>query len=185
VLPPQVRRSARACRAPQSAPRSARERAARAAGRQRGRRVVCVCSRSRAAHPPPPSLPYKVDTSRPSRRTDWTRLVPSRAASARASARMRWAAGADRLPPLLSDTPCPSPRTNRTRRVPHPVLIGHVSSPSMAAERCSRRRRRRRQTTCCCSRLWCCRIEAPDPGPAPAPAAERALWQRAWERCNG
>ena len=26
--------------------------------------------------PPPPSLPYKADTSRPSLRTDWTRLVP-------------------------------------------------------------------------------------------------------------
>ena len=26
--------------------------------------------------PPAPSLPYKVDTSRPSLRTDWTRLVP-------------------------------------------------------------------------------------------------------------
>ena len=26
---------------------------------------------------PPPSLPYKVDTSRPSLRTHWTRLVPS------------------------------------------------------------------------------------------------------------
>ena len=28
------------------------------------------------ARPPPPSLPYKVDTSRPSLRTNWTRLVP-------------------------------------------------------------------------------------------------------------
>ena len=26
------------------------------------------------------------------------------------------------------DTPRPSPRTNRTRRVPHPVLIGHATS---------------------------------------------------------
>jgi len=26
--------------------------------------------------PPPPSLPYKVDTSRPALRTNWTRLVP-------------------------------------------------------------------------------------------------------------
>ena len=26
------------------------------------------------------------------------------------------------------DTPRPSPRTNRTRRVPHPVLIGHAAS---------------------------------------------------------
>ena len=28
-----------------------------------------------ALNPPPPSLPYKVDTSRPSLRTNWTRLV--------------------------------------------------------------------------------------------------------------
>jgi len=36
-------------------------------------------------------------------------------------------------PPTLSyevDTPRPSPRTNRTRRVPHPVLIGHAASLS-------------------------------------------------------
>jgi len=35
------------------------------------------------------------------------------------------------VPPPLSyevDTPRPSPRTNRTRRVPHPVLIGHASA---------------------------------------------------------
>jgi hypothetical protein len=32
-------------------------------------------------------------------------------------------------PPSYSvDTPRPSPRTNRTRRVPHPVLIGHAAS---------------------------------------------------------
>ena len=30
----------------------------------------------RVLPPPPPSLPYKVDTSRPSLRTNWTRLVP-------------------------------------------------------------------------------------------------------------
>jgi hypothetical protein len=30
--------------------------------------------------------------------------------------------------PLYSDTSRPSPRTNRTRRVPHPVLIGHAAS---------------------------------------------------------
>jgi len=30
------------------------------------------------------------------------------------------------------DTPRPSTRTNRTRRVPHPVLIGHVASLSQA-----------------------------------------------------
>jgi hypothetical protein len=37
------------------------------------------------------------------------------------------------LTPYLEDTPRPSPRTNRTRRVPHPVLIGHVSSPRAPA----------------------------------------------------
>ena len=30
--------------------------------------------------------------------------------------------------PYLVDTPRPSPRTNRTRRVLHPVLIGHAAS---------------------------------------------------------
>ena len=30
------------------------------------------------------------------------------------------------------DTPRPPPRTNRTRRVPHPVLIGHAASLSQA-----------------------------------------------------
>ena len=34
--------------------------------------------------PPPPSLPYKVDTSRPSLRTNWTRLVPFPQVDARA-----------------------------------------------------------------------------------------------------
>ena len=49
-------------------------------------------SRSR---PPPPSLPYKVDTSRPSLRTNWTRLVPL--------------AGA-RSPRLSRSRPCPPQR---------------------------------------------------------------------------
>ena len=37
-------------------------------------------------------------------------------------------------PSYKADTPRPSPRTNRTRRVPHPVLIGHAASltPSRA-----------------------------------------------------
>jgi hypothetical protein len=37
------------------------------------------------------------------------------------------ARGSDPPPPLRT-TPRPSPRTNRTRRVPHPVLIGPVAS---------------------------------------------------------
>ena len=32
--------------------------------------------RADSGQAPPPSLPYKVDTSRPSLRTNWTRLVP-------------------------------------------------------------------------------------------------------------
>jgi hypothetical protein len=32
------------------------------------------------------------------------------------------------------DTPRPSPRTNRTRRAPHPVLIGHAASLSQDDE---------------------------------------------------
>jgi len=31
-------------------------------------------------------------------------------------------------PPITPCAPCPFPRTNRTRRVPHPVLIGHAAS---------------------------------------------------------
>ena len=41
------------------------------------------------------------------------------------------------LPPPPSyqmDTPRPSPRTNRTRRVPHPVLIGHAASLSQVLD---------------------------------------------------
>jgi hypothetical protein len=34
--------------------------------------------------------------------------------------------------PYCSDTPCPSPRTNRTRRAPHPVLIGHAAPQGFA-----------------------------------------------------
>ena len=61
--------------------------------------------------PPPPSLPYKVDTSRPSLRTNWTRLVvvqadvPSSAGFASSLAQH-----------LVSPVP------------PPPVLNGHVSS---------------------------------------------------------
>jgi len=33
-------------------------------------------------------------------------------------------------PPYLVDTPRPSPRTTRARRVPHPVLIGRIASSS-------------------------------------------------------
>jgi hypothetical protein len=41
--------------------------------------LVCSGEHSAAMQdPPPPSLPYKVDTSRPSLRTNWTRLVPFR-----------------------------------------------------------------------------------------------------------
>jgi hypothetical protein len=35
---------------------------------------------------------------------------------------------APRPPPLPFPPPTPTPRTNRTRRVPHPVLIGHAAS---------------------------------------------------------
>ena len=34
----------------------------------------------------------------------------------------------DVLKPLAVNRPAPPPRTNRTRRVPHPVLIGHAAS---------------------------------------------------------
>ena len=38
------------------------------------------------------------------------------------------------------DTPRPSPRTNRTRRAPHPVLIGHAAPLTPYAAPCRRRR---------------------------------------------
>jgi hypothetical protein len=44
------------------------------------------------------------------------------------------------LTPYLSDTPRPSPRTNRTRRVPHPVLIGHTPPPPPAVTPATRSR---------------------------------------------
>ena len=57
-------RSPRACsRRSRSSPRTSR------------RRGSTPCSASGGCLRPPPSLPYKVDTSRPSLRTNWTRLV--------------------------------------------------------------------------------------------------------------
>jgi len=38
-------------------------------------------------------------------------------------------------PPYHLDTPRPSPRTNRTRRVPQPVLIGHAASLTPYSQR--------------------------------------------------
>jgi hypothetical protein len=48
---------------------------------------------------------------------------------ARADGRVRAPAAREGLQLSLVDNPRPPPsRTNRTRRVPHPVLIGHVAS---------------------------------------------------------
>ena len=96
-----------------------------------------------------------MDTSRPSLRTNWTRLVFLRAGldrEARDDARGRAArarrataapkvkrsrqegggggaaaAGAAGVPLVGGRTPPPPPRTEWTHRVPHPVLIGHAS----------------------------------------------------------
>jgi hypothetical protein len=73
------------------------QRAAREAGRRAGRRtssVTCPYSLSpsecrRWSRPPPPSLPYKLDTSRPSLRTNWT----------------RWSRPARRVPPVSHASP--------------------------------------------------------------------------------
>jgi hypothetical protein len=69
-----------------------------------------------AAPPPPPSFPYKVDTSRPSLRTNWTRLVPFQVPrrlrpSCTASVRSASATGpraptAPRSPPALRRAGC-------------------------------------------------------------------------------
>ena len=132
--------------------------------------------------PPPPPLPYKVDTSRPSLRTNWTRLVPFPQATiaslntvftgevyyrvaalkpvqvgpilekflkesqregfqAEHYEAIRLAAPQSanltgtplNMSPLfmslawLISAEYPPPRTKWTRRVPHPVLIGHAS----------------------------------------------------------
>jgi len=103
--------------------------------------------------PAPPSLPYKADVSRPSPRTNWTRLVPPPvgrdksgnappASSARAcDIAAMGAGGRMRIPRLQGSSgsrsgagaarhcaSSPPPRTKWTRRVPHPVLIGHAAS---------------------------------------------------------
>jgi hypothetical protein len=123
----------------------ARGRAAR--GRLRNPRRdgrVRVQGRARPALPPPS-------------RTDWTRLVPPSVLTGHVSPRpapslgvkrdaTRWS-GPDPPRPLPRDTltrdtpggilghgaqvrPPPLPRTKWTRRVPHPVLIGHAASLS-------------------------------------------------------
>jgi hypothetical protein len=84
--------------------------------------------------PPAPSLPYKVDTSRPSLRTNWTRLgarfAHRAAARCRPSGGLR-ACGVDARGEVSYDArpppPCPY-RTKWTRRVPHPVPTLHVLS---------------------------------------------------------
>ena len=89
------------------------------------------------AKPLPPPSPYQPDKSRPSPRTKWTRRSAARrfvmagaavqAKDSLAALMAMWKApvedGALPAPP-----PLPPPRTKWTRRVPHPVLIGHAAS---------------------------------------------------------
>jgi len=71
--------------------------------RQRRVEVAFVaCAFGQARIPPPPHLPYKVDTSRPSLRTNWTRLgafgqSPGEAFSVRAAAELAADNTADRV----------------------------------------------------------------------------------------
>jgi hypothetical protein len=86
-----------------------------------------------------PSLPYKVDTSRPSLRTNWTRPLAGSTFSSRRAGRTAGRTSSSSFPPPRARTrpgfpacrspppPLP-PRTNWTRRVLHPVLIGHAAS---------------------------------------------------------
>ena len=77
--------------------------------------------------PPPPSLPYKVDTSRPSLRTNWTRLrarrggrgTPCRGAARRRRGRAARCATRASPPPAVRRAPTPRarPRTCAPRRV--------------------------------------------------------------------
>ena len=97
--------------------------------------------------PPPSSLPYKVDTSRPSLRTNRTRLVHSRfmldptktswavfsaievhAPTPQPTSQRAGGAPAAHAAGRCRPPPPPLPRTKWTRRVPHPVLIGHAAS---------------------------------------------------------
>ena len=72
--------------------------------------------------PPPPPPPYKVDTSRPSRRTNWTRLHPrsTRAAYAHRHTRPQPARGRQR--PSQPDRHTPSPPTSHPPPPRNPAL---------------------------------------------------------------
>ena len=77
-------------------------------------------------------LPYLLDTSRPSSRTNWTRrpLNPPKKGGPRLchAARVVPDHPLPRRRPRPPPPPSSFPRTNRTRRVPLPVLIGHAAS---------------------------------------------------------
>ena len=110
-----------------------------------------------------PSLPYKGDTSRPSLRTNWTRLVPLRRAApvppqdggahgARGVGAGGGAAGcgepggwvgAWRGGERSGGVPPPSPRADWTRRVPPPVRTGCAAALLRAPPRAAADEHRR------------------------------------------
>ena len=100
-----------------------------------------------ARRPPPPPLPYCCPYPYP-----YCTLTPSRAArgsrTLRSEASARRAAGPRRRrppPPAAAAAPAAPPlRTKWTRRVSHPVLIGHAASPAAPPRRAA------------CATLPCC-----------------------------
>jgi len=127
--PPRLARDGPCARAGLSACIPARCRGAGPARRLGGGRAARAAPRARRAGrvratPPPPSLPCKVDTSRPSLRTNWTCLVPfrvqrpgaGRARFCSGSGGGRRAAGAARAPRGHVGLVPPQPRAARLAR---------------------------------------------------------------------
>ena len=103
--------------------------------RFRGERVLSVEANAFSSLSPPsplPSLPYKVDTSRPSLRTNRTRRVPGDArdptrAGTRSSVDAAWLSAPVRCVCTASGAR-PRPRPRSPPPLLPPVLSGHVSS---------------------------------------------------------
>ena len=109
------------------APRPRASRPARASRVLSECRVSCLASRAPPALPPvPPPRANRTACGRPGRFSA-TRRSPASRAQAGARRRRRGRAGAPRTFSRASRPPPPSPpRTKWTRRVRHPVLIGHA-----------------------------------------------------------
>ena len=110
-------------------------RGARWRGRRRGGRARWCAARAGRAPPPPPTpFLYCLDTSRPSPRTNWTRLVLLPVLTGHGGQEQEeeaeWEEEASDATGEITEHVGypPPPRTKWTRRVPHPVLIGHAAA---------------------------------------------------------